>query len=223
MFIETTFTGYGKGPGGIVGVTLQPNVVKKWANSLHITKQILKDLDDMREKARPMSQEFHKEEAKGRRRSYEDDRAGIRKALEKCINAFQRDLKGLVNIYSRYVANKEVNVHNSIKIGQEQQSKFQASWPVRFRSPIKNEIVTMKSSKKFVKAGEVEIFNTEVIYSRVMCLLSIGRIELEEVLKYELSPDPLSLFDSNGEMRHSTSKTDLKKQASNRNISTTSI
>ena len=59
---------------------------------------------------------------------------------------------------------------------QEQQSKFQASWPNGFHSPIKNEIVTMKSSKKSVKAGEVEIFNTEVIYSQVMSLLSIGRI-----------------------------------------------
>ena len=169
---------------------MQPNVVKKWANSLHITTQILKDLDDMREKARPKSQDFHKEEAKGRRKSDEDDQAGIRKALEKCINPFQRDLKGLVNIHSGYVANKEVNVHNSLKIGQEQQSKFEASWPDGLHSPIKNEIVTMKSSKKSVKAGKVEIFNTEAIYSRVMCLLSIGRIELEEVLKYELAPVP---------------------------------
>ena len=99
---------------------MQPNVVMKWANSLHITTLILKDLDYMREKARPKSQEFYKEEAKRRRRSDEDDRAGIRKALEKCINPFQRDLKGLVNIYSGYIADNEVNVHNSIKIGQEQ-------------------------------------------------------------------------------------------------------
>ena len=132
MFIETTFMRYRKGSGGIAGVTLQPNIVKKWANSLHITTQILKDLDDMREKARPKSQEFHKEEAIGRRRSDEDDQAGIRKALEKSINPFQRDLKGLANIYSGYTANKEVNVHNSLKIGQEQQSKFEANWPDGF-------------------------------------------------------------------------------------------
>ena len=50
MFIETTFMRYGKGPGGIVGVTLNPKVVKKWANSLHVCTQILLDLDDMREK-----------------------------------------------------------------------------------------------------------------------------------------------------------------------------
>ena len=39
----------------------------------------------------------------------------------------------------------------------------------------------MKSSKKSVKAGEIKIFNKEVIYSRVVFLLSIGRIELEEI------------------------------------------
>ena len=73
MVIQTAFIRYRKVPGGIVGVTLQPNVVKKWANSLHITTQVLKDLDSMREKARPKSQKFHKKEAKGRRRSNEGD------------------------------------------------------------------------------------------------------------------------------------------------------
>ena len=29
MFIETTFMTHGKGPGGTVGVTLQPSIVKK--------------------------------------------------------------------------------------------------------------------------------------------------------------------------------------------------
>ena len=70
----------------------------------------------------------------------------------------------------------------------------------------------MKSSRKSVKAGEVQIFSTEGIYQKVMCLLHIGRIELEEVVKYELSPALLSSFSSNGEMRHSTSKADLKSR-----------
>lgn len=83
--------------------------------------------------------------------------------------------------------------------------------------------MTTKSSKKSAKAEEVEIFNTGVIYSRIVCLLRLERIELEEVLKYELSPVPLSLFDSNGDMKHSTSKADFKKQASNLDMSTTSI
>ena len=105
-----------------------------------------------------------------------------------------------------------MNVHKSDKIGQEQWSKFHASWPDGFHSPIKNDIVAMKSSKKSVKAGEIEIFYTQAIYSQVMWLFRIGRIELEDHLKYELSAVPLSLFDSNGKMRHSTSKADLKNR-----------
>ena len=53
----------------------------------------------------------------------------------------------------------------------------------------------MKFGKKCSKSGEIEVFNTELIYSRVMCLLSIARITLEDVLNYGLSPIPLSLFE----------------------------
>ena len=49
MYIETTLVYYGKGPGGIVGVTLKSGVVKKWSNSLHICTEILKDLDEIRD------------------------------------------------------------------------------------------------------------------------------------------------------------------------------
>ena len=68
----------------------------------------------------------------------------------------------------------------------------------------------MKYGKKCSKSGEVEVFNTELIYSRVMCLLSIGRITLEDVLKYELSPTLLSLFENTGEMRALKIKADLR-------------
>ena len=43
-----------------------------------------------------------------------------------------------------------------------------------------------------------------------MSLLSIGRITLEDVLKYELSPIPLSLYENTGEMRASQNEVDLK-------------
>ena len=46
--IETIFMKYGKGPRGLIGITLQQRSVKKWAYSLHISTQVLKDLDEMR-------------------------------------------------------------------------------------------------------------------------------------------------------------------------------
>ena len=45
MFIEKTF---GKGPGGLIGLTLKPKVVKKWAYGLKTCIEINKDLDQMR-------------------------------------------------------------------------------------------------------------------------------------------------------------------------------
>ena len=48
MFIETTFMRYGKGPGGLIGLTLKEKSVKNWENSHHICTQILTDLNEMR-------------------------------------------------------------------------------------------------------------------------------------------------------------------------------
>ena len=190
MYIETTFMRYGKGPGGIVVVTLKPGVVKKWANSLHICTQILKDLDNMRDRETLKSLEFHKEEAKGRMKSDEEDRAGLRNTLKKCINPLETEVDGLVNIYNG-IKVQGSNVYESVKLGEQQRQQFESSWPDDFYNVIKKEVKTMKSGKKCSKSGEIEVFNTELIYSRVMCLLSIGRITLEDVLKYELlSPCP---------------------------------
>ena len=36
MFIESTLMRYGHGPGGIIGITLQPSTMTRWALSLHI-------------------------------------------------------------------------------------------------------------------------------------------------------------------------------------------
>ena len=80
---------------------------------------------------------------------------------------------------------------------------MEASWPDGFYNVIKKEVRAIKSGKEWLKSGEIGFFNRELIYSHVMWLPSIGRINFEDVLKYELSPLPLSLFDSFGEMRAS--------------------
>ena len=64
----------------------------------------------------------------------------------------------------------------------------------------------MKSGKKWSKARDIEVFNTELIYSCVLCLLNIGIITIEDVLRYELPSILLSLFENTGEMRASKSK-----------------
>lgn len=54
------------------------------------------------------------------------------------------------------------------------------------------------------------MYKTEVIYSPVMCLLSVKYVELKDTFKYELSPIPLSLRDENHDSCLAKRKADLK-------------
>ncbi|KAG8171720.1 hypothetical protein JTE90_003705 [Oedothorax gibbosus] len=72
MLIETTFMRFGKSCGGIKGITLQPNTVKKWALSLHVCGQLSKDVIDGEESKKLHM--FHKEESAARMKCDEEDR-----------------------------------------------------------------------------------------------------------------------------------------------------
>ena len=74
---------------------------------------------------------------------------------------------------------------------------FEGSWPQGCHEAIKKMVVTMNGSRKHVKVEELEIYNTETIFARVMVLLSVGEITLDEIF-YPLSPIP-TLFQKNGE------------------------
>ena len=67
-----------------------------------------------------------------------------------------------------------------------------------------------ETGKSGTKNKTVEVYNTEIIFSRVMYLLSAGHIQMEVLFKYELAPIPTALFKDTGEGRHPTSKAVLK-------------
>ena len=134
MYKETTFMRYGKSPGGIVGVTLNPGVVKKWATSLHISTEFLNDLDEMRD------------------RETSKDRASLRDTLKRCINPLETDVNGLVNIYSG-IKVENSNAYESVKLGEHQRQQCEASWPDGFYNIIKMDVRTKKSGKKCSKSG----------------------------------------------------------------------
>ena len=62
-----------------------------------------------------------------------------------------------------------------------------------------------------MKIKDVEVYNTEIIYARVMALIRVGTLELEMVMRHELSPIPGSYFDESGEIRVAKNKSQLKK------------
>ena len=62
MYIETTFMRYGHGPNGIVGITLQPSALKRWALSMHACSRLVQDVADMDKGYTEKEVMIHKEE-----------------------------------------------------------------------------------------------------------------------------------------------------------------
>ena len=56
------------------------------------------------------------------------------------------------------------------------------------------------------KNKTVEMYNTEIIFPRVMHLLSAGHIQMEDLFKYKFAPVPTAIFKATGEGRYPTSK-----------------
>ena len=73
------------------------------------------------------------------------------------------------------------------------------------------KVVTMAATKKSLKVGDTKVYNTELIYSRVIGLQASSRdVSINEVMSCELSPIPTALFSDSGEMRIAKSKSALK-------------
>ena len=211
MLIETTFMKYGKGPGGLIGITLQQGSVKKWAYSLHVLTQILHDLDEMRNARSTKEVTVHKEEKPGRIKADAIKRENLRKKIEQCINPF--DVKShpteIVNISTGSI-NPSVNVENSVCLGSHQLTAFIGDLPESFTKSITRQVIVPKKDKRSVRVGDIEIFDTEAIYARIMCLIGLNQINLETALKYELSPIPTAMFQDDGKMRYPKAKSVLK-------------
>ena len=73
-------------------------------------------------------------------------------------------------------------------------------------------MITQAESRKGIKVGDATVFDTELIYSRVIGLQASSReIDIKQLLSYELSPVPTSMFTDSGEMRTAKAKSVLKQ------------
>ena len=99
-------------------------------------------------------------------KNYEENRASITEILEKCVNGLNSNNRGLMNIYIWFLKESEVKVYESVEIGKQQNHIFGESWPEGFYATIKKDVKTTKNNKKSPKSCDVEVFNTELIYSR---------------------------------------------------------
>jgi hypothetical protein len=189
MFIESTFMHYGHGPGRIIGITLKPSTLKRWALSLHIYSQIMKDVTEMRETRRKTTVTEHKEEMPSRIQSDGVDRAKLKDRLSTCIDPLQPDSHppGLINIVNGRLSPDNVNVDVSVRIGTDQMNDYQLLWPESFNKPLTKQVVVMPVSQRQLKIRQVAVYDTSLIYSRVLGLQNVRDINLKDILLYELA------------------------------------
>ncbi len=157
---------------------------------------------------------MHKEEMKGRKESDGTDRKKIRNMLETCADPLKPTdhPSGVMNIVSGQIGTDKVNVDDAVEIGMQQMTAYESSLPEGFGSPLTNKVVTMSASKKAVKCGSGQIFDTQLIYSRLMGIITTRDIDLKSVFHHELAPIPTSMFEDNGDMRITKSKSVLKNK-----------
>ena len=127
----------------------------------------------------------------------------LRNKLEESINPLdsaQHPEEGILNIVSGRISPDEVNVDRALEIGETTRKTFELSWPTGFNAPISKEVNTMQLMKKHVGVGAIKVYDTNVIYSRIIGLQASGReVDIDDVLKYELAPIPMAMFDSSGD------------------------
>ncbi|EDO50031.1 predicted protein [Nematostella vectensis] len=216
MFIETTFMRYGHGPGGIIGITLKPETLKTWALGLHICFRLDQDVASIVSNEQEACQATHEEETQGRIASDSADRESIRKKLELCIDPLKSSAhtSNNVNIVSGQVAENIVNAQDAVVVGQKTMKEFEKAWPEGFRNSIPKKVKTVSDSKKQLKAGTQKVYDTNVIYSRVIGIQASPRdIDLRKVLSHELAPVPTTVF------HESDLKKRLARESSSRSAS----
>ena len=108
------------------------------------------------------------------------DRQTLRNALEFCVHPLDLDSHNnnlLINIYSGEIAHDKCNVQKTIVIVSKQLIEFAESLPDGFYAAIQKKVITMelKGKKKGSSTGNdiCNIYNTEMLYSCLMCLLSL--------------------------------------------------
>ena len=80
----------------------------------------------------------------------------------------------------------------------------------------------MESRKKHINVGDKKVYDQELIYARMIGLMSSSReINIDDCLATELAPYPAPMFDATGMMRmatKSTLKNDLRVNVSGRSF-----
>lgn len=174
----------------------------------------MEDVLTLRDKS-ASSKTLHKEEAPARISANQGDRDWLRRKLDVSINPMdsKKHPANIVNVANGQIAPESVNVDRAVETGAQQMGEVERKLPGGFYDTISKKVQTMAVMKKEIDVGDSKVYDTKLIYSRVIGLQASSRdVEFHNVMSCELSPVPTALFDESGDMGISKSKAALKNQ-----------
>jgi len=192
------------GKGGLKGMTLSAELVSEWIDAFPITVHVSDRMDHIYAISEPgqSAEKLHKEEMKQRRILDAHDRALIETELEKYPHPLEVHRPHLYNPVTGQIAPAEVNVADSIAIGESMESKYISKLPGGFYDPISSPIKTMSILKKHAKSNKVKsVIDLENIFLRLLMIGQRRQMKLEPLFAYELCAVPSSLIDEYGSLR----------------------
>ena len=123
---------------------------------------------------------------------------------EACIHPLSPEVhpEQLVNVVNGSIGTSEITVDQAVRIGHSHMLDFDKALPTGFWTSIERRVKTMEMMKKGIPVRSKVLFDTELIFSRVMGLQASSReVNFKDVLSYELAPIPTtSLFDDSGKI-----------------------
>ena len=202
------------GKGGLKGMTLSADLVSEWINAFLITCTVSDRLNGIYQDSEPSSsmQKLHKEEMKYRRTLESKERNLILAEVDKYPHPLEDNKPHLYNPVTGQIASRDVNVADSVVIGENMENEFKANLPDGFYKAISSTVKTMcmlKGQTKGIKSKPV--IDLETIFLRLLLIGQQRKIELGPLFAYELCSVPPALIDGHGCLRKS-SKPDLVKR-----------
>ena len=103
--------------------------------------------------------------------------------------------KSLRNIITGVTANEDVNVHDLFTIGNDVVGKMDGHSVFTYSHTKSSKVKTLASNRTVTVADDRTI-DSALLFQRFLVVSQTGDLRLEEVMKYELCPYPMSLFEA---------------------------
>ena len=151
--------------------------MKRWALGLHTCSQLVNDVSEMKENDGQTTVTVHKKEMPARKQADAVDREKLRWLLDPLQP--ENHPNGLVNIVIGRLSPDVVNVDTSVSTGVKQMKQYKAQWTDIFNKPPSKEVVTMAVSRRQIKVGQKPVYNTRLMYSRVLGLQKVHEVRTQ--------------------------------------------